>query len=107
MVVEKDNHYELTDLLLRYGFLVSAQESYFKALRSLLHGRFAAICIDNLAAGDDLLDFILNARDIDPNIEVYIVGEVFDGNELKAIKKLTGVVQVETLNEFEELLKNE
>lgn len=45
-----------------------------QCLDKLVHKRFAAVVIDRKAVDDDILEFILNVRDIDKTIPVAIIG---------------------------------
>lgn len=69
----KDNSNKMIDKLFSMGYIPLIREKMFKALESLRHGDYQAVLIDARSSEVDMLEFILNVRDIDPNIPVLII----------------------------------
>ena len=86
---EKDS--ELADALFELGFELVARESMFGALERVRRARFAAILIDRRAVDFDALEFTLNARDVDGDTPILIVGRGRDPHADRRLRSMDGV----------------
>ncbi len=62
------------DALFDLGFSPLVRDSMPSALSKLRSERFAAVLVDGDAADTDVLEFVLNVRDIDEHVPVVVVG---------------------------------
>ena len=69
---------EITEALFGIGFTPLVCERMHGALDRLRHERFAAVVVDPTRMDVDVLEFVLNVRDIDAETPVIVVGESRD-----------------------------
>lgn len=67
----------LLEKLFDIGYVPIVREKMHKALDIIRHENFAAVLIDRDTADVDILEFILNVRDIKEDIPVIIIGDLF------------------------------
>ena len=65
---------DLVEVLSSIGFEPQVRGSMQHCLDKLRHEKFAAILIDRKFTRADVLEFILNARDIDEKVPVVVIG---------------------------------
>ena len=77
---------ELMETLFQLGFLPLIRGRMFNALRLIRHERFSAVLIDrNHLEKGDVLEFILNVRDLERQIPIIVVGKSAQPNEDQAL----------------------
>ena len=86
---EKDS--ELAEALFELGFELVARVSMFGALERIRHAEFAAIVIDRQSIDFDMLEFTLNARDIDEETPIIVAGQSDDPEDDKRLALLDNV----------------
>ncbi len=69
---------DLVEVLSSIGFAPQVWGSMQHSLDKLRHEKFAAILVDLKFTHADVLEFILNVRDIDKEVPVVVVGTVED-----------------------------
>jgi two-component SAPR family response regulator len=79
---------DLVDVLSNIGFVPQLWGSIQHSLDRVRHEKFAAIFIDRKVTRVDVLEFILNVRDIDQKIPVVVIGPAKDEQTEKNIRKL-------------------
>jgi FixJ family two-component response regulator len=65
---------DLVQTLSRIGFAPQVWGSMRHSLDKLLHQRFAAVIVDRKFTHADVLEFILNVRDINQEIPIIVIG---------------------------------
>jgi len=68
----------LVDALFDLGFSPLVRDSMSSALSKLRSERFAAVLVDGDAIDVDVLEFVLNVRDINEHVPVVVVGRSLD-----------------------------
>jgi FixJ family two-component response regulator len=81
--------------LSRIGFAPQVWGSMRHTLDKLLHQRFAAVIVDRKFTNADVLEFILNVRDINQKIPVIVIGS---GNDERIDRKISKLGQTIILN---------
>ena len=76
----------LVDALSDLGFAPLVRDSMWSALSKLRSERFAAVLVDGDAADTDVLEFVLNVRDIDEHVPVVVVGGSLHAGDGKALR---------------------
>jgi FixJ family two-component response regulator len=79
---------DLMQSLSLVGFVPQVWGSMRHTLDKLLHQRFAAVIVDRKFTNADVLEFILNVRDINKKIPVVVIGSGKDGRIDRKISKL-------------------
>lgn len=69
---------DLVNVLSNIGFAPQVWGSMQHSLDKLRHEKFAAILVDLKFTHADVLEFILNVRDIDKKVPVVVIGTVED-----------------------------
>jgi len=98
----------LIELLFNIGFSPLVREDVQGALAKLRHEKFAAIVVDRKYANADVLEFVLNVRDIDEQIPVVVLGKLTDEavhNTLKNQNWTTVVEEIENTDKLAEKLE--
>jgi CheY-like chemotaxis protein len=81
LVLGRHENRSLIETLFNMGFAALVRETLPEALDKLRHDRFAMIVVDRSHVDVDVLEFVLNVRDIDANIPVAVVGQRADGGQ--------------------------
>ena len=68
----------LVDALFDLGFAPIVRDSMSSALNKLRSERFAAVLVDGDSTDVDVLEFVLNVRDINEHVPVVVVGRSLD-----------------------------
>jgi DNA-binding NarL/FixJ family response regulator len=68
----------LVDIILGIGLVPLVKGNIQDVLDKLRHEQFGAIVVDQRYANPDVLEFILNVRDIDKQIPVVVLGKLSD-----------------------------
>ena len=68
----------LIDILLGIGLTPLVRENIQGVLDKLRHEQFGAIVVDQRYANPDVLELVLNVRDIDERIPVVVLGKLSD-----------------------------
>jgi len=89
---------DLVEVLSGLGFASQVWGSMQHSLDKLRHEKFAAILVDRKFTHADILEFILNVRDIDKNISVVVIGPAKDERIDRTILKQDHTI---ILREFE------
>jgi len=89
---------DLVEVLSGLGFASQVWGSVQHSLDKLRHEKFAAILVDRKFTHADVLEFILNVRDIDKNISVVVIGPAKDERIDRTILKQDHTI---ILREFE------
>ena len=86
---------DLVKTLSRIGFAPQVWGSMRHSLEKLVQQRFAAVIVDRKFTSADVLEFILNVRDINKQIPVVIIGS---GSDKRIDKKISRLGQTIILN---------
>jgi FixJ family two-component response regulator len=86
---------DLMQSLSRVGFVPQVWGSMRHTLDKLLHQRFAAVIVDRKFTHADVLEFILNVRDINQEIPVIVIGS---GNDERIDRKISKLGRTIILN---------
>jgi len=78
LVLGNHAHRDLVEVLSGLGFASQVWGSMQHCLDKLRHQKFAAILVDHRFTQADVLEFILNVRDIDKKVPVVVIGTVDD-----------------------------
>ena len=87
LVLGTDDNKELMELLFNAGLAPVVRKTMRGVLAILPRERFAAILVDRDHIDDDLLEFVLNVRDVAPETPVVIVGEEADPKSNEALMR--------------------
>lgn len=79
LVLGNHAHSHLVEVLSGLGFDSQVWGSMQHSLDKLRHNKFAAILVDLEFTRADVLEFILNVRDLDREVPVVVIGKVKDG----------------------------
>lgn len=77
----------LVDALFDLGFAPLVRDSMSSALSKLRSERFAAVLVDGDAIDVDVLEFVLNVRDINEHVPVVVVGRPFDEGSEEVLRE--------------------
>ena len=77
LVLGHDTNWALVDVLLSLGFCSLVRKNVYGAFDRLKYGQFAAIIVDRRFVNVDLLEFVLNVRDIRGEIPVVVIGHAY------------------------------
>ena len=104
----------LGKLVFELGLSAVVRERMQDALDRLRRGGFAAILVDQDHVEVDVLEFVLNVRDIDKHVPVFVVGRSQDDNAEKTATVLHATsfldkseVREKLAEELEKVLSNE
>jgi DNA-binding NtrC family response regulator len=86
---------DLVKTLSRIGFAPQVWGSMRHSLEKLVQQRFTAVIVDRKFTSADVLEFILNVRDINKQIPVVIIGS---GRDKRIDKKISRLGQTIILN---------
>jgi DNA-binding NtrC family response regulator len=86
---------DLVKTLSRAGFVPQVWGSMRHTLEKLVHNRYAAVIVDRKFTNADVLEFILNVRDINQEIPVVVIGF---GNEERIDRKISKLDHTIMLN---------
>jgi len=85
----------LIDILLGIGLAPLVRENIQGVLDKLRHEQFGAIVVDQRYANPDVLELILNVRDIDEQIPVVVLGKLSDETVRKTLASQKQTIVVE------------
>lgn len=98
LILGNHAHRDLVEVLSGLGFASQIWGSMQHCLDKLRHQKFAVILVDHKFTQADVLEFILNVRDIDKQVPVVVIGNEPDERiEIKIAKQDHTIV----LSEFE------
>lgn len=80
LILGSNENKELTEPLFELGLTAIVRESMQQALEKLRSGIFGAIIVDRQHAECDVLELVLNVRDLDEDIPIFVLGR-FPGTE--------------------------
>jgi len=98
---------DLVEVLSNIGFAPQVWGSMQPSLDKLRHEKFAAILVDLKFTHADVLEFILNVRDIDKKVPVVVIGTVEDERIDRTIVKQAHtrvLTEIESRDRFTEKL---
>jgi DNA-binding NtrC family response regulator len=95
----------LVDALVSIGFSPLVRGSIQSALDRIRREKFAAIVVDQKRVKVDVLEFILNVRDIDAEIPVLVVGPSQGEPSYKTLQRLDNTVILQEFQSAESLAK--
>ena len=81
LIVSKEPSAAVTDAVFETGYVPIVRSSLAAVVRSLGDGRCDAVVVDRENATDiDALECALNARDLDADIRIFVLGSEAEGN---------------------------
>ena len=89
---------KLVEVLSGLGFAAQVWGSVQHSLEKIRHQKFTAILVDQKFTHADVLEFILNVRDIDKKVPVVVIG---NGAEEKITQKIAKQDYTTVLSEVE------
>jgi DNA-binding NtrC family response regulator len=99
---------KLVEVLSGLGFASQVWGSMQHSLKKIRHQKFTAILVDQKFTHSDVLEFILNVRDIDKKIPVVVIGNGADEKIAQKIAKqdyTTVLGEVESNDKLSEKLE--
>lgn len=93
----------LIEVLFNIGFSPLVREDIQGALTKLRHEQFTAIVVDRKYANTDVLEFVLNVRDIDKEIPVVVLGKLTDEAVHRTLQNQNQTIVVEEIGNTEKL----
>lgn len=103
LVLGTYTHKSLIDILLGIGLAPLVRESIQGILDKLRHERFGAIVVDQRYTNTDVLELVLNVRDIDAQIPVLVLGELNDREVRKTLAGQSQTTIIEDTNDSDKL----
>lgn len=100
LILGSHAHRDLVQAVTRMGFIPQVWGSIRHSLDKLRRERFAAVVIDRKFTHADVLEFILNVRDINERIPVVVLGS---GKDEQIEKKIASQDHTVVLTEFEKI----
>lgn len=88
LILGNHTNRELADVISNIGFVPQLWGSMQHSLERVRRGSFAAILIDREFTRTDVLEFILNVRDINYEIPVVVIGPAKDERTEQKIRRL-------------------
>ena len=85
----------LIDILLGIGLAPLVRENIQGVLDKLRHEQFGAIVVDQRYANPDVLELVLNVRDVDERIPVVVLGKLSDEAVRKTLASQKQTIVVE------------
>lgn len=85
LVFGTDEPNPLMDTLFDIGYVPIVRKNMGEAISKLRHDLFAAVIIQRDQIEADTLEFILNVRDLNEQIPVFVVGNSTDQDENRAL----------------------
>lgn len=85
----------LIDILLGIGLAPLVRENIQGVLDKLRHEKFGAILVDQRYANPDVLELVLNVRDIDERVPVVVLGKLSDEAVRKTLASQKQTIVVE------------
>ncbi len=83
--------------LFNHGFDPVVEETIHQAVDEVRHDRFAVIIVDWPHAHADVLEFVLNVRDIDEETPILAIGRGRESVEQQILKSECGVQMLERI----------
>ena len=75
LVLSRDENSYVLESVFSIGLAPVVRDDMHEALDKIRHDRFAMIVVDRNRADVDVLEFILNVRDIDVELPVVVIGQ--------------------------------
>ena len=96
-------HHDLIKIIYKLGFLTSLINTLENAIKKIRHEKFIAIIIDrryNISI--DILEFILNIRDFNDSIPIFIIGKLNNQGEdgILLDQNKTYIVDINELTDY-------
>ncbi|MCF7854633.1 MAG: hypothetical protein K9N51_07545 [Candidatus Pacebacteria bacterium] len=91
LVLGSDGSGELVEELFNGGFDPVAKETISQAVDSLRHDAYAAVVIDRTHSAADIIECVLNLRDVDADIPVLTIGRGYLVEEEKVLPQQSRV----------------
>jgi len=85
LILGTDHNRDLMEVLFDFGFAPLVRKTIRETLDKLRHERFAAVIVDRNHAAVDVLEFVLNVRDLDEQTPVVVIGSSTDAQSDEAI----------------------
>jgi DNA-binding NtrC family response regulator len=103
LVITDDENSDIVRLLFRHRIIPITKRSILSAIYVLQHLDIVAVIIDKELQNVDTLEFILNARDIDRKVPIFVSNSITNQEDWKIIKNESKVVVFKDEND---LIKN-
>jgi len=103
LVLGNNANRELTEVLSRFGFIPQVWQSMQHSLEKLKHQKVCAVLVDRKFTHADVLEFILNVRDIDAHVPVLVIGCGSDENIDKKIIRQAHTIVLDRVHYRDEL----
>jgi len=94
---------DLVQTLSRGGFSPQVWGSMRHTLEKLVHNKYVAVIIDRKFTNADVLEFILNVRDINQEIPVVVIGSGSDERIDRKISKLDHTIMLNGSEKYDTL----
>ena len=78
---------ELAERLFDLGYVPLVRTKMQQALEVIRHEQCSAVVVDGDSPQLDILEFILNVRDVDGSLPIIVVGQPTDEHENRAVHK--------------------
>lgn len=96
---------DLVEILSSIGFTPQVWGSMRHSLEKLFHQRFVAVIIDRKFTHADVLEFILNVRDIDKKVPVVVIGNETEEKIAQKIAKQDYITVIGEVESGEKLVE--
>ena len=97
LVLGQKERSDIARLLYEQGFTPLVRDNMQKILEKLGHDDITAVVMDTDNASTDIIEFVLNVRDINQDVPIVIVGTEVTANEVQALERQHNIV---ILNEY-------
>jgi CheY-like chemotaxis protein len=105
LILGADSDKSLHECLFGLGLAPIGRETMQSALDKLRHERFELVLIDRQSARVDVLELVLNVRDLDRNIPIVVVGRSHDPAEERSLRSQKHVFVIEQPGDREALVR--
>jgi len=98
LILGSQSNQDYIEALSNFGFETEVRGSVRHSLEKVHHRRFSGVVVDRKFTHADVLEFILNVRDINRTIPVVVIGP---GKDKQIEGKIDGQDRTIILNEFD------
>lgn len=103
LILSTNKKSDLVETLFNLGYVPLVRQTILPALEMLRHHRFRAVFIDRNREDVDALEFILNVRDLDEKIPIFVIKNAHDQQETRMIARQKNVLLLSGANELRHL----
>lgn len=99
LVLGRYADWRLMDAFYNLGLSVLVRETIEAALDRLRHERCAAVVVDRKYTDADILEFVLNVRDVDNDIPVIVIGPLREQAVRKTLDRQDSTITIDEVED--------